>query len=110
MKTTFTSALLCAALAGLLAFSSPASAEPKAKAKPPAEVTLAQGQFKTEAEAKASCPTDTVVWANITSKIYHPSTSKVYGKTKRGAYMCEKEAVTAGFRPPKTPAAKKKKA
>ncbi len=33
-------------------------------------------------------------WCGPTSrsKIYHPSTSKVYGKTKRGAYMCEKEA------------------
>jgi len=108
MKTTFTGAVLCAALAGLLAWSSPATAEPKAAKPAAAATTLAKGQFATEAEAKASCPTDTVVWANLTSKVYHPSTSKVYGKTKRGAYMCEKEAAAAGFRPPKTPAAKKK--
>ncbi len=100
MKTTFTGAILGAVLAGLLAFSSPSLAAPAA--------TLGKGQFATEAEAKASCPTDTVVWANFTSKIYHPSTSKVYGKTRRGAYMCEKEAAAGGFRPPKAPAAKKK--
>ena len=99
MKTTFTGAILCAVLAGLLAFSSPSFAAPAA---------LGKGQFATEAEAKASCPTDTVVWANFTSKIYHPSTSKVYGKTKRGAYMCEKEAAAGGFRPPKTPKTKAK--
>jgi hypothetical protein len=51
---------------------------------------LDKGQFKTEAEAKTSCPTDTVVWVNLRSKLYHTSDSKSYGKTKNGAYMCEK--------------------
>ena len=100
MKTMFTKAIVCAALAGLLIWSSPTTAEQKA-AKPAPAVTLGKDQFKTEAEAKASCPTDTVVWANLKSKIYHPSTSKVYGKTKQGAYMCEKEATAAGFRAPR---------
>ena len=56
------------------------------------------GQFATEAEAKASCPVDSFVWANLRSKVYHASSSKSYGKTKRGAYMCEKDSVEAGFR------------
>ena len=58
-------------------------------------------QYATEAEAKTSCPSDTVVWVNSTSKIYHSSGSRSYGKTKVGAYMCEKESVAAGFRAPK---------
>jgi hypothetical protein len=34
------------------------------------------------------CPTDTVVWATLTSKIYRFSGTKFYGNTKHGAYMC----------------------
>jgi hypothetical protein len=56
----------------------------------------AAGQFGTEIAAKAHCPADTVVWANLGSKIYHFAGSRDYGNTKRGAYMCEREA--AGFR------------
>jgi hypothetical protein len=53
-------------------------------------------QFSTEVAAKAHCPNDTVVWANNNSKIYHFSGTPDYGRTKRGAYMCERE--TTGFR------------
>jgi hypothetical protein len=53
-------------------------------------------QFSTEVAARAHCPNDTVVWANLGSKIYHFSGTPDYGRTKRGAYMCERE--TAGFR------------
>ena len=68
---------------------------------------LDQGQFATEAEAKASCPAESVVWANLRSKVYHASSSKSYGKTKRGAYMCEKEARRQpGFHAPKPPSKK----
>jgi hypothetical protein len=75
MKSTFTSVMACAAMAGLLAWSSPATPAP----------ALDKGQFATEADAKASYPTDSVVWANLRSKVYHASTSRNYGKTKRGA-------------------------
>jgi hypothetical protein len=66
------------------------------KAKAPA--ALGTGQFASETEAKASCPGDTVVWANLSSKVYHYATAKTYGKTKRGAYICEKSTAAAGFR------------
>jgi hypothetical protein len=56
------------------------------------------GQYATEAIAKAHCPNDLVVWANLSSKIYHFSASKSYGKTKSGAYMCEKDAVSGSIR------------
>jgi hypothetical protein len=55
-------------------------------------------EFPAEAQAKARCPTDTVVWANLESKIYHFSGNKSYGTTKKGAYMCEKDAMAQGVR------------
>ena len=55
-------------------------------------------QFVVEAQAKAHCPSDTVVWANLNSKVYHFSGNKLYGSTKDGAYMCEKDALGQGVR------------
>jgi hypothetical protein len=55
-------------------------------------------QFANEADAKSRCPSDTVVWVNERSKIYHFSGHKDYGHTKVGAYMCEKDAMAAGDR------------
>jgi hypothetical protein len=131
MKTTFSAAVLCAAVAACLAWSSPPAfaknarecatewntikGTPQASGKtrkdfiadcrglPATEkpAALGQGQFKTEAEAKTSCPTDSVVWVNLRSKVYHTSESKSYGKTKQGAYMCEKDTAAAGFKAPK---------
>ena len=34
----------------------------------------------------------------LRSRIYHFARSKNYGKTTRGAYMCEKDTAAAGFR------------
>ncbi|MET4356410.1 hypothetical protein ABIC08_006373 [Bradyrhizobium sp. RT9b] len=64
--------------------------------------TLEAGQFADEATAKARCPSDTVVWVNLPSKVYHFAGTKSYGTTKRGAYMCEKEAIAAEDRASKT--------
>jgi hypothetical protein len=69
-----------------------------AKPTPTAPSSAATGnQFANEGQAKARCPSDTVVWANLSSKIYHFTGNKDYGHTKKGAYMCEKDATTAGF-------------
>jgi hypothetical protein len=87
----------------------PVAATPKAAApattpspgKPaPTAVATPTGvnQFSTEALAKTRCPADTVVWVNLRSRIYHFARSKDYGKTKRGAYMCEKDTSAASFR------------
>jgi hypothetical protein len=70
-------------------------AKPAAPGKPAA---AAADQFAAESEAKARCPSDTVVWVNLSSKIYHFAGTKDYGKTKRGAYVCEKDTATSGFR------------
>jgi hypothetical protein len=66
------------------------------------DATLEAGQFADDASAKARCPTDTVVWVNLPSKVYHFAGTKNYGTTKRGAYMCEKEAIAAEDRASKT--------
>jgi hypothetical protein len=58
----------------------------------------AAGQFSSEAEAKSHCPGDTVVWANTGTKVYHYAGTAPYGKTKRGAFMCERETAAAGLR------------
>ena len=57
--------------------------------------------FSTEAQAKVRCPTDTVVWVNLPSKIYHFSGTSSYGNTKNGEYMCESDAAAARMRPAK---------
>jgi hypothetical protein len=67
-----------------------------------AALPAGKDQYATEAEAKSNCRADTVVWVNSTSRVYHGSGSRSYGKTKTGAYMCEKESVAAGFRAAKT--------
>ena len=76
-----------------------ATKTPPAPAKTPtASTPTGAGQFTTDVLAKAHCPADIVVWVNLSSKVYHFSTSKDYGKTKKGAYMCEKETAAEGFR------------
>jgi hypothetical protein len=55
-------------------------------------------QFATEADAKGHCPPDTVVWVNLRSKIYHYAGHKIYGNTKDGAYMCERDTTAQGMR------------
>jgi hypothetical protein len=64
----------------------------------PAARPTGAGEFATEAEAKARCPSDTVVWLNTKSHIYHLPDSRNYGATKQGAYMCEADADASGNR------------
>ena len=68
----------------------------------PAARATGAGEFTTEAEAKARCPSDTVVWVNTKSHIYHLAGTKSYGTTKQGAYMCEADANAAGDRASKS--------
>ena len=46
-------------------------------------------QYTTETLARVHCPTDTVVWANTRSGVYHFRNTAHYGNTKAGGYMCE---------------------
>lgn len=54
--------------------------------------------FDTESAAQAHCRHDVVVWLNIPSGIYHYKGERWYGRTKQGAFACEKEAIAAGDR------------
>src|SRR5271157_5773717 len=76
----------------------------------PAAQPTGAGQFTTEAEAKARCPSDTVVWVNTKSHVYHLAGTKSYGTTKQGAYMCEADANAAGDRASKSRIGNKKAA
>jgi hypothetical protein len=78
----------------------PAAAPAKSLAQPATRATAPSGanQYSTEAQAKARCGSGTIVWANLSSKIYHFSGHKDYGNTKNGAYMCEGDATSEGLR------------
>ncbi|HEY0614697.1 MAG TPA: hypothetical protein VGC96_08650 [Candidatus Elarobacter sp.] len=52
--------------------------------------------FDTESAAQAHCPSDTVVWLNTKTHVYHEKGMLYYGHTKAGAYVCRKEADSAG--------------
>ena len=88
--------------------SAPSAAAPSSAPAVKPSVTVATptptgaGQFQTEPQAKAHCAADIVVWVNRSSKVYHFAGYKNYGTTKNGAYMCEREATTQGFRASKT--------
>jgi hypothetical protein len=80
----------------------PAPMKPAPAPMKPAAVATGAGEFTTEAEARAHCPSDTVVWVNTKSHIYHMAGTRSYGTTKRGAYMCEADANAAGDRASKS--------
>lgn len=75
-----------------------APAPAPAPAPKPAAVATGANQYTTEAQAKGRCGSGTVVWANLSSKIYHFAGHKDYGNTKSGAYMCERDATSEGMR------------
>ena len=59
---------------------------------------FAADQFSSEDAAQRHCPTDVVVWLNLPTSIYHFKGQRWYGKTKSGAYVCQKEADKDGAR------------
>jgi hypothetical protein len=96
MLKRFALAAALFAFAGLLPSYSTAAPMPAAQA-----AVVAQSLpplFDTESAAQAHCPKDVVVWLNIPSGIYHYKGERWYGRTKHGAYACEKEAIKVGDR------------
>ena len=64
----------------------------------PAPSATGAGQFTSDQQARAHCPSDTIVWVNTKSGIYHFAGTHNYGTTKHGTYMCEADAKAAGDR------------
>jgi hypothetical protein len=58
----------------------------------------APSTFGSEQEAQQHCPSDTVVWLNLPTGIYHFKEERWYGATKSGAFVCQREADKAGDR------------
>ena len=54
--------------------------------------------FPTAAQAQQHCPGDTVVWLNLPSGVYHFRGERWYGRTKSGAYVCQRGPDAAGIR------------
>ena len=73
----------------------PATAAPAAK---PAGKLSKADEFSTTAAAAGHCASGVVVWSTLAkSRSFHTSGSRYFGKTKHGAYMCEGDALAAGF-------------
>lgn len=76
----------------------PSHPSPTAPRAPAVSPSAATDQFSSEQAAKAHCPGDAIVWANLGgSKAYHTSGDRYYGKTRHGAFMCQKEADQTGY-------------
>jgi hypothetical protein len=55
-------------------------------------------EFTTVTAAAAHCPGGTVVWSSLSKgHSFHTSSSRYFGKTKHGAYVCEGDALASGF-------------
>lgn len=48
-----------------------------------------------------------MVWVNTETKVYHKEGSRWYGRTKKGKYMSETDAIKAGAHADKEEAKKK---
>ena len=73
----------------------PAPYKPAPIAPRPTAGATGAGGFATDSAARARCPSDTVVWVNTKSGVYHFAGTHNYGTTKQGTYMCEADAKAA---------------
>ena len=53
--------------------------------------------YTSMSQAKSACGASPVVWHAKGSKVFHAQGSKYFGKTRHGAYVCEKAAESHGL-------------
>jgi hypothetical protein len=59
---------------------------------------VGQTFYQSAEAAQMRCPSDTIVWLNTRTDVYHFEGERWYGNTKDGAYVCKKQADNAGDR------------
>ena len=87
--------------------------EKPASTKPADSSTVSKGDAATTQNSKTRTSTPSVkpqkpprtgagmVWVNTESGVYHEPGTRWYGKTKKGKYMLETDAIKAGYKPAK---------
>lgn len=94
--------------AAAAATTAPATAAPAANAAPAAAAAAtAAPKVAAQAPAAQAPPQKGMVWVNLESKVFHREGDRWYGKTKRGQFMSEADAIAAGYREAKTGGSKK---
>jgi hypothetical protein len=89
---------------GTAAPAAAASAAPAAAVSPAAsEHVSKKGHRESSEEAASTAPAATppspgMVWVNMKTKVYHTAGDRWYGKTKKGQWMTEEDAIKAGCR------------
>ena len=89
------------------------TAEKPASTKPADTSTVSKGDASTTQDSKTRTSTPSMkpqkpprtgagmVWVNTESGVYHEPGTRWYGKTKKGKYMLETDAIKAGYKPAK---------
>ena len=75
--------------------SAPAAATSEAPAAAGSEAPGAMPAAGTKPDCGAVQP----VWVNLKTKVYHEPSDPMYGKTKKGEYLCPADAKKQGFHP-----------
>jgi hypothetical protein len=70
----------------------------KAGAAPPASTATSKA---TPTQKTPPASSAGMVWVNTESGVYHKRGTRWYGKTKKGKYMTEGDAIKAGYHPAK---------
>ena len=85
----------------------PPQAAPAAPVAPVAQQPVPAASSSMGHAPAAQPPVAGMVWVNLSSKVFHRAGDEWYGKTKRGEFMTEADALKAGYREAKMPGAKK---